>query len=121
MEEKNYRILDEAVSATLTYFYSIGKNTKMIVLNGFKWCNLSHRGILHIAFLAGKMFGFKIYVNCSLIDYIQIKLKYKKTSKFYRYYKPHGGIVCDEIIRKIEQVVEKIGVLKDVYEEYYKR
>lgn len=117
--EYDYKKMDRAVAETIIYFHDMCAARKEIVLLNFNRHSLSHHAILQIATIAGGLYGMKIYVNCGIIDYLKIKKKYKKKAEIRRHTTQINGIFCEALVRRIENKVEEVGILKKVYEAYY--
>lgn len=117
--EYDYIKLDNAVGEIIVYLHDMCIEQGEIVLLDFNWHNLSHRTIFQAATIASKLYNLKLYVKCSLIDYIRLQYKYRKRAVFHWYNSQINGIFCDPLVTRIEQKVNKVGVLKEVYEAYY--
>ena len=120
MDNERYRELDTVVYDVYCIFLKEGEKDKCIKLIDFDRHNDSHMALFYIAQMEKKIVDYKLEIKCKIRDYLWMKRRFNKlvSFKMCRDYGEHSD--CKYITNAIEQMYGE-GVLKEVYETYYKR
>lgn len=120
MEEKNNINVyyDGIIQVALVNFFTIGKDTKRIVLTNFDRKNPSHKCILVLTGIVQDLWDFQTELVMSRFKYRVLKF----TNKHVRCIrsKNQTGTDINEFIKHIEEANDDIGIFEKIYNEYYK-
>ena len=98
-------------------FYSRAKDDGEIYLFNFNRKDSRHWAAIHIASIIRDTMGLNVYINCSLIDYLWIKWKFKAIKKIKRTKK--ANIDIEQEISHLENLNNAKGIFSDIYRYYY--
>jgi len=111
------RKMDGLAFALSSNFYTLAKEDKEMYLFNFNRKDSRHWAAIHIASIIRDTIGLKLYVNCSLIDYLWIKWKFKAIKKVKRTKK--ANIDIEQELSNLENANNVKGIFSDIYRYYY--
>ena len=116
MEELEKK-MDGLVYALTSNFYTLAKEDKEMYLFNFNRKDSRHWSAIHVASIVRDVLGLRLYVNCSLIDYLWIKWKFKGIKKIKRTKK--ANIDIEQELSNLEKANEAKGIFSDIYRYNY--
>ncbi len=110
---------DGIINVAIINFFTLGKETKVLVIENYDKKNLSHKCILKIANIVHNVFGYEIKLKLSPLNFIKFKLKNRKT-EIKRFKKGTGTFVdINKFINDIEEANKDKGVFREIYKNFY--
>jgi hypothetical protein len=126
IEDKMYRIYDEAVSIMISNLYQSSISTGKIQLLSFNRNNVEHLCMLRAALLARDLFDVEIEIDAPWFDVLRINWKIRKSFKKIKkmVFDEGSGIPTSILLNYIRSDMEKYCQSKDfsfadVYHTYY--
>ena len=116
MENKE-KVMDGLVNALLTNLITLTKEDREIYLFNYNRKDSRHWAAIHISSLLREISGTKVYLNCSLVDYLWMKWKFKKIKGIKRTKKANVDI--ENELSHIENANNMKGIYSDIYRAYY--
>ena len=116
MEELEKK-MDGLVYALTSNFYTLAKEDNEMYLLNFNRKDSRHWAAIHVASIVRDVLGLKLYVNCSLIDYLWIKWKFKSIKKIKRTKK--ANIDIEQELSNLEKANDAKGIFSDIYRYNY--
>lgn len=109
--------MESAVYTATINLFTLGKQEKELNIYAFNRRDPGCAALLHIASIVRDLVGYKIRVNCSLIDFLWIKWKFKtiKGLKLTKEQNVNAKVFIDDI----EQAYKQPGIFKEIYKEFY--
>lgn len=111
---------DRIIDSCLTNISQLSKDSHYIILKNFDRKNKNHLFFFELAKIHRILYNTSIKINCSLFDYLIMKIKYRKFD--FSRSKTNYGLDIDEILEFVRIGYEQpIKIFKDIYECYYER